>query len=55
MQFYTYQQYNESALALRDKIGGFEPKVLLILGSGLGFLGDEVEYPIVVPYSEVPT
>ena len=54
MQFYTYQQYNESALALRDKIGGFEPKVLLILGSGLGFLGDEVENPIVVPYSEVP-
>lgn len=54
MQFYTFAQYNESALALRDRLKGFQPKVLLILGSGLGFLGDEVEDPIVVPYSEVP-
>lgn len=54
MQFYTFEQYNESALALKHKLKGFRPKVLLILGSGLGFLGDEVEDPIVVPYSEVP-
>ena len=54
MQFYKFEQYNESALALKDRLGGFQPKVLLILGSGLGFLGDEVEDPIVVPYSEVP-
>ena len=54
MQFYKFEQYNESALALKDKLGGFRPKVLLILGSGLGFLGDEVEDPIVVPYAEVP-
>ena len=54
MQFYKFEQYNESALALKSKLGGFQPKVLLILGSGLGFLGDEVEHPIVVPYSEVP-
>ena len=54
MQFYTFAQYNESALALRSRLKGFQPKVLLILGSGLGFLGDEVEDPIVVPYSEVP-
>ena len=54
MQFYKFGQYNESALALKDRLGGFQPKVLLILGSGLGFLGDEVEHPIVVPYSEVP-
>lgn len=54
MQFYKFEQYNESALALKSKLNGFKPKVLLILGSGLGFLGDEVEDPIVVPYSEVP-
>ena len=54
MQFYKFEQYNESALALKSKLGGFQPKVLLILGSGLGFLGDEVDDPIVVPYSEVP-
>ena len=28
--------------------------MLLILGSGLGFLGDEVERPVTVPYGEVP-
>ena len=54
MQFYKFEQYNESALALKSKLHGFQPKILLILGSGLGFLGDEVEDPIVVPYSEVP-
>ena len=54
MQFYTFEQYKESAEALKSKLNGFQPKVLLILGSGLGFLGDEVEDPIVVPYSEVP-
>ena len=54
METYSYKQYQESAAALREKLNGFEPKVLLILGSGLGALGDEVENPIVVPYEEVP-
>lgn len=54
MEQYSYQQYQESAAALREKLNGFTPKVLLILGSGLGALGDEVENPIVVPYEEVP-
>ena len=54
MEQYTYQQYQESAEALRAQLGGFRPDVLLILGSGLGALGDEVESPIVVPYGDVP-
>ena len=54
MEQYTYQQYQESAEALRARLGGFRPDVLLILGSGLGALGDEVESPIVVPYGDVP-
>lgn len=54
MENYTYEQYRESADALRAKLGTFQPKVLLILGSGLGALGDEVENPIAVPYEEVP-
>ena len=54
MNFYTFEQYSESAQALRERLNGFQPRVLLILGSGLGFLGDEVEDPIVVPYAEVP-
>lgn len=51
---YTMQQYQESAEALRSRLNGFVPKVLLILGSGLGSLGDQVENPIRVPYAEVP-
>lgn len=54
MEFYTYRQYEESARALEEKLNGFRPKVLVILGSGLGALADEVENPVAVPYSEVP-
>ena len=54
MEYYTYQQYQESAAALREKLGDFRPRVLLVLGSGLGALGDEVENPIVVRYEDVP-
>lgn len=54
MECYTYAQYQESAQALRARLGGFQPRILLILGSGLGALGGEVQDPIVVPYAEVP-
>lgn len=50
----TFAQYQEGAKALQDCLRGFRPQVLLILGSGLGFLGDEVEDPIAVPYGDVP-
>ena len=49
-----YAQYQESARVLEARLGGFRPRVLLILGSGLGFLGDAVESPVVVPYADVP-
>ena len=48
MQF-TFEQYQQSADYLRSQIGAFTPKVLLILGSGLGYLANEVENPIAVP------
>jgi len=54
MEGYVYEQYAASAEAIRARIGSFRPRVLLILGSGLGSLGDEVEDPIAVPYSEIP-
>ena len=49
MEFYTIQQVRESVQALWEKLNGFQPQVLLILGSGLGALADEVESPITVP------
>ena len=51
---YTYEQYQESARALTERLNGFRPRVLLILGSGLGSLGEAVENPIAVPYGQVP-
>ena len=49
-----FVQYQESADFIRARLGGFVPKVAMILGSGLGFLGDVVEDPIRVPYGEIP-
>lgn len=54
METYTYNQCCESARALQARLNGFCPKVLLILGSGLGALADAVEDPIAVPYDQVP-
>ena len=49
-----FSHYEESADYLRQRIGGFQPKVAMVLGSGLGELGDRVEEPTVVPYGEIP-
>ena len=51
---YTMEQYRASAEAVRARLGTFVPKVAMILGSGLGFLGDEVENPIAVDYRDIP-
>ena len=54
METYTYDPGGESARALQARLNGFCPKVLLILGSGLGSLAAAVEDPIAVPYDQVP-
>lgn len=54
MEGYDFRRYEEAAEALRAKLGGFAPRVLLILGSGLGELGEQVKNPVVVPYRDVP-
>lgn len=51
---FTYAHYQESSDFLRAKLGGFQPQVAMVLGSGLGYLGDVVENPIVVPYQDIP-
>ena len=50
----TFAQYQESADYIRARIGSFVPKVAMVLGSGLGFMGDVVDNPIAVPYGEIP-
>ena len=54
METYAFRQYQESAQALQAVLGDFRPRVLLILGSGLGALGDAVDHAVTVPYSQVP-
>ncbi len=51
---YTYEQYQESAQAVRGRLGQFTPEVAMILGSGLGFLGDLVQDPVFVDYRDIP-
>lgn len=51
---FTMEQYRESAACIRERIGSFVPRVAMILGSGLGYLGDEVESAVAVPYAEIP-
>ena len=51
---FTYQDYAESADYIKGRLKGFSPAFLLILGSGLGVLGDQVKNPIYIPYGEIP-
>ena len=51
---FTFEQYRESADYLESRLKGFRPRVAMVLGSGLGYLGDEVSDPIIVPYGEIP-
>ena len=50
----AYQEYCTSAEYLRTQLGEFTPEVLMILGSGLGFLGDEAQNAIYVDYADIP-
>ena len=51
---FTIDQYQQSAEYLRSRLAGFAPELLLILGSGLGGLADQVEAPLYIPYGDVP-
>ena len=51
---HPYEHYQRSADFIRGKLNGFTPKVALVLGSGLGFLGDRVEGAVAIPYGEIP-
>ncbi len=48
-----YQSIQDSANYIKSKTK-HQPKVGLILGSGLGSLADEIQNPDIFPYSEIP-
>lgn len=49
-----FEEIVRAAEVLRGRIGGMQPEVGIILGSGLGKLADRIEDAVTVPYGEVP-
>ena len=49
-----YDQVSEAAAFLRVMFGPFNPRVGIVLGSGLGAVAKAVAEPVVVPYAEIP-
>ncbi len=45
---------NATAASLRKLLGGFEPEIGIVLGSGLGKLADHISSPISIPYGDIP-
>ena len=43
-----------AADAVRSALGGLQPRVAIVLGSGLGRLTDRVAKPVVIPYAKIP-
>jgi purine-nucleoside phosphorylase len=48
-----YQQAGEAAEFIRKQIS-VQPRIVLVLGSGLGAFADELDGARVIPYSEIP-
>ena len=48
-----YQQASEAAEFIRKQIH-VQPRIVLVLGSGLGAFADELDDGCVIPYSEIP-
>ena len=48
-----YARANEAAEFIRQKIR-FQPRIALVLGSGLGGFADELQDPTIIPYSTIP-
>lgn len=52
-EWVTYTEIDEAWQAIAARIN-FQPKIGLILGSGLGELAEQVENAVVIPYQEIP-
>jgi purine-nucleoside phosphorylase len=51
---FSYKHYAESAAYIKSKLGNFSPAYLLILGSGLGGLAEQIQFPVNISYAEIP-
>jgi purine-nucleoside phosphorylase len=48
------EQVEAAAEAVRGRLGDRRPKVAVVLGSGLGFLADQVGDAVRIPYGDIP-
>ena len=48
------KRIREAAAFLQEKMGDRHPQVGIVLGSGLGKLGEAIEAELVIPYSSIP-
>lgn len=51
---FKYEDYQKSADFIKERIGSLNPKIAIILGSGLGVLSDEFEEKVVLKYADIP-
>ena len=51
---FKYEDYEKSANIIKEKMGNFNPKIAIVLGSGLGVLSEEFEEKIVIDYKDIP-
>lgn len=45
----------ETAAFISNRLGSYNPQTLIILGSGLGGLGEEIQNPIYIDYKDIPS
>ena len=50
----TLRAIHAASDALLERMEGRKPQIGIVLGSGLGMLADQIEDPLVIPYSELP-
>ena len=51
---FKYEDYEKSANYLKERVNGLNPKIAIVLGSGLGVLSEEIKDKIVIKYNEIP-
>jgi len=49
-----FDQVAEAAAFLRQKLGPLNPRIGIVLGSGLGAVADAIPNPTIVPYAQIP-
>ena len=51
---FNYEDYEKSAEYIKKKIKGKNPKIAIVLGSGLGGLAKEIKNETVIKYKDIP-